>query len=238
MSAIFVSFIAGVFTTLNPCVLPMIPIIMASSLEKSRHGPLALAGGLIVSFTSLGLLIASAGFALGLDGYTLRITAASLMIAAGLIMFSSGLQLRLASALGPVAGKADMMISGTAPLGLKGQFITGLLLGAVWAPCSGPALGAAISLAAEAGGILPAGIRLLAYGIGAGSILALLAYGSRAAISRRKESFAKLSAYGKPVMGAVFITLGLAIIFGLDKLAEIALIKLMPEWLASFTAQF
>jgi len=238
MSAIFISFLAGVFTTLNPCVLPMLPIVMASSLEESRHGPLALAGGLIVSFTTLGLLVSAAGFALGLDSQTLRYAAAGMMIVAGVFLFSSSLQMRLATALGPMAGRADMMISESGSLGLKGQFITGLLLGAVWAPCSGPALGAAVSLAAESGGVLPAGIRLLAYGIGAGSILALLAYGSRAAIARRKESFAKLSRYAKPVMGLVFVGLGLGIIFGLDKQLEIALIKIMPDWLANFTTQF
>ena len=238
MTAIFLSFLAGVFTTLNPCVLPMIPIVMASSLEQSRHGPLALAGGLVVSFTALGLLIAAAGFAVGLDSHSLRIAAASMMIAAGVILFSTSLQLRLASALGPLAGKADMAISESGSLGLKGQFITGLLMGAVWAPCSGPALGAAISLAAESGGVLPAGVRLLAYGIGAGSILALLAYGSRAAIASRKERFARLSQYAKPVMATVFVALGLAIIFGIDKQIEMIATNLMPEWLAEITTRF
>jgi len=238
MSAVFISFLAGIFTTLNPCVLPMLPIVMASSLEESRHGPLALAGGLIVSFTTLGLLVSAAGFALGLDSHTLRIAAASMMILAGLFLFSTSLQMRFASALGPMAGKADMMISESGSMGLKGQFLTGVLLGAVWAPCSGPALGAAVSLAAESGGVIPAGIRLLSYGIGAGSILALLAYGSRAAIAQRKERFAQLSKYAKPVMGLVFIGLGLGIIFGIDKQIEILLIKLMPEWLANFTGQF
>lgn len=238
MSAIFISFLAGVLTTLNPCVLPMIPIVMASSLEQSRYGPVALAAGLITSFTALGLLVAAAGFAIGLDTYLLRNIAAGFMILAGAVLLFSSLQLRIASALGPMAGKADLMISQSGSLGVKGQFITGLLLGAVWAPCSGPALGAAISLAAEAGGVIPAGIRMLAYGIGAGSILALLAYGSRAALSARKESFDKLSQYAKPVMGGVFITLGLAIIFSIDKFIEIALINVMPDWLTNFTTQF
>ena len=240
MTALFFSFLAGVFTTLNPCVLPMVPIVLASSLEASRHGPLALSAGLVVSFTAIGMLVAVAGFSLGIDAYMIRIGAAWFMIAAGVVLFSATLQGKLAMVLQPVSGRAGMAIDagGDVNFGLKGQFVTGLLLGLVWSPCSGPSLGAAISLAAEGGSVFAAGTRMLAYGIGAGGVMALLAYGSRAAISGRKEVFMQLSRYAKPVMGIVFVALGIAILTGFDKTVEGGLVRMMPDWLGYITTVF
>lgn len=61
------AFIAGLVTILNPCVLPLVPILVASSLGKHRFGPVALAAGLGVSFTLFGFTIIAFGFQLGID---------------------------------------------------------------------------------------------------------------------------------------------------------------------------
>ena len=44
------SFVAGLVTILNPCVLPLVPILVASALGKSKAGPLA--GNHFISLTS------------------------------------------------------------------------------------------------------------------------------------------------------------------------------------------
>ena len=54
-------YLAGVLSTLSPCVLPLLPILVAAALSQHRYGPLALAGGLTLSFAAIGLWILIAG---------------------------------------------------------------------------------------------------------------------------------------------------------------------------------
>ena len=58
--------LAGALSTLSPCVLPLIPIVIGTASTAHRYGPLALAGGLSLSFAVLGTVLAYAGTALGL----------------------------------------------------------------------------------------------------------------------------------------------------------------------------
>ena len=50
---------AGLLTLINPCVLPVLPIVLAGSLQASRYGPLALAGGMSLSFVAPVMPLAS-----------------------------------------------------------------------------------------------------------------------------------------------------------------------------------
>ena len=58
---------AGLLTLINPCVLPVLPIVLASALQAGRHGPLALAAGMSLSFVILGMVVTVAGASLGID---------------------------------------------------------------------------------------------------------------------------------------------------------------------------
>ena len=51
------AFLAGVLSILNPCTLPILPVILAGAASEHRLGPLALAAGLAVSFTLIGLFV-------------------------------------------------------------------------------------------------------------------------------------------------------------------------------------
>jgi thioredoxin 1 len=82
-------FLAGALTTLSPCVLALIPILAASALAAHRLGVVALAAGLGVSFSVIGIFVASIGASLGVDGEVFRRVAAVLMILFGLAIFSN-----------------------------------------------------------------------------------------------------------------------------------------------------
>jgi len=141
--------LAGMLTLINPCVLPLLPIILASSLQQGRGGPLALAGGLVLSFVLIGTGVTAFGHLIGLDTDAVNRIAAGLMVAFGAVLLCPPLQARLATAAGPLAGAADRQLAGHRGEGIAGQFGIGLLLGAVWSPCVGPTLGGAIGLAAS-----------------------------------------------------------------------------------------
>lgn len=60
-------YLAGVLSTLSPCVLPLIPIVLGSAVTAHRWGAMALAAGLVLSFTTVGIFIATIGASVGLS---------------------------------------------------------------------------------------------------------------------------------------------------------------------------
>ena len=56
---LLLGYLAGILTLINPCVLPVLPIVLASALQVGRYGPIAVAAGLCVSFVTFGMLVAT-----------------------------------------------------------------------------------------------------------------------------------------------------------------------------------
>ncbi|MBM3346379.1 MAG: cytochrome c biogenesis protein CcdA, partial [Betaproteobacteria bacterium] len=207
------------------------------ALQEHRSGPIALAGGMVAGFAALGLLVYGAGASLDLDAEAVRRAGAVLMLLMGGIILSSPLKNRLAAAGSRWTGPLNNLLDRARPQGLGGQFATGALLGAIWSPCSGPTLASAVALAAQ--GSLPrAALIMLFFGIGAALPMLALAYGSRQAIAARRERLQRVGRIAMPVMGGLLLAIGLAVLSGLDKQAEAALLDVMPDWLARLTTRF
>src|SRR5260370_9026913 len=160
------AFLAGALSTLSPCVLPILPLVLGAAVSEHKLGPAALAAGLALSFVGIGLFVATIGFSIGLDGGVLRGFGALLLLAAGLVLIFPTLQTRLSVAGGPVSGWVERRSDGFAAPRLKRQFFLGLLLGAIWSPCVGPTLGPASILAAPGENLGPVAIAMTAFGLG------------------------------------------------------------------------
>lgn len=238
MAALGLAFLAGLLSTLSPCVLPLIPIVIAAALSQSRYGPIALAAGVTVSYVTIGLFVATLGFALGLNLDVFRAAAAILLILAGGVLLLPRLQHQLAAAAGPVANWAQKRGSGLATRGIAGQFAVGLMLGVAWSPCVGPTLGAASVLAARAENLPGVALTMAAFGIGAALPLVAIGLVSRAAMLRWRGRLLAAGSWGKLVMGVTLVTFGVLIVSGLDKRAEAALVDASPPWLTQLTTRF
>lgn len=238
MIVLALAFAAGSLSILSPCVLPLVPLVLGTAVAQHRLGPLALAAGLAVSFTALGLIIAVAGFALGLDANTFRYTAAVIMMMVGMLLLLPSWQVRLATIGGPVSGWADRSFGGFNSAGLGGQFAMGVLLGAVWTPCVGPTLGAASVLAAQGQDLTQVATTMLAFGIGAALPLAALGLLSRAAISSLRDKMLSAGQLGKSVLGIMLLVIGFGIVSGFDKRIEALLVDVSPAWLTELTTRF
>ncbi len=230
MDLIF-AYLAGLLTLINPCVLPILPIVLASSLHRDRRAPLALAAGMSLSFVALGLGVTALGPALGLDSDSVARGAALAMVGFGVVMLVPALSGRFSTATAGIAARADAQIGATSDAGLTGQVLSGALLGAVWSPCIGPTLGAAIALASTGESLGRAGAIMAAFALGVSTLILALAYGAQSAIRRRQSSLRRLAEVAKPVMGVTFIAVGLALWFGLHHAAEGWLIRTLPPWL-------
>jgi cytochrome c-type biogenesis protein len=178
------SLLAGMLSTLSPCVLPLLPIIFGSAVAVHRFGALALAAGLTLSFVSIGLFVATLGFSLGLDDGVFRWIGASVLLGIGVVLLSEVFQARLAMAASPLAAGAEELIERLNPVGLRGQFLIGLLLGLVWSPCVGPTMGAAATLAARRQDLLEVAALMIIFGLGAALPMLLIGSLSRKIITR------------------------------------------------------
>lgn len=236
MAHLLLAYLAGLVTLLNPCVLPVLPLVLGAALGQSRHGPAALAMGLVISFAGFGLLITAFGFSLGIDDAVLRNGAALLLLVAGGVLLWPRAQMAFATAMGPVAAGGQRLIGHVGGEGLGGQFAVGLLLGLVWAPCVGPTLGVAIAAASRGENLAGAFVTFLVFGLGVAT--ALLGF---AALSRRVAGRARLQTlarHGKALFGVLLVLVALLILSGLDKRLEAAILDALPASLIAFTTRF
>lgn len=238
MHTVLLSFIAGILTDLAPCVLPLLPLIIGSAFQQHRLGPLMVAAGLALSFALVGGVLAAIGPSLGITPHTIRIIAATLLILFGLTLVSSILQERISKLLTPLASATQNFLGKLNPTGLAGQFFVGSLLGAVWAPCSGPTLGSAVALASNAATRSEAFFLMLVFGLGAAVPLLLIAYGSRQLFLSKRTTLIAFGAEAKQVFGMILVFVGSIILTGLDKRLEAALLDIAPEWFFELVTRY
>ncbi len=222
---------AGILTLINPCVLPILPIVLATAVQASRHGPLAVAAGMSVSFVALGLGVTVLGRSLGLTPEMISDAGAVLMILFGLVLLVPRFSERFATATAGVSARADSQIDTLDRSGLQGQFVGGMLLGAVWSPCIGPTLGGAISLASQGESIGRAGLIMVAFAFGVSTIILALGYGARSVIQRRQAWMRGLASSARPILGVVFIAVGVGLLLRVHHIIEIWALDNLPPWL-------
>jgi cytochrome c biogenesis protein CcdA/thiol-disulfide isomerase/thioredoxin len=194
-------FLAGVITALSPCVLPVLPIVLAGGATGRR--PLAIVAGIVASFTVFTLFAAWLLDLLGLPDDLLRNLAIALLF------------LVAATLLWPRAGalvERPLRALTRRPAGdLGGGFLLGASLGLVFVPCAGPIL-AAITTIAASRDVGARGLALtFAFAVGAAlPLLAIAIAGQGAATRLRTNALAIRRAGGVLIAAAaVAMTLGL-----------------------------
>jgi len=228
---LLLGYAAGLLTLINPCVLPVLPIVLATALQASRYGPMAVAAGMSLSFVVLGMAVTVAGRSLGITEDTVVNAGAVLMIGFGLVLLVPRFSASFATATAGVSAHADTGMEGLDRSGLNGQFLSGLLLGAVWSPCIGPTLGGAISLASQGESLPWATAIMVSFALGVSTVILAPGYGARSAIQKRQEWMRALAGRARPVMGGVFVAVGVGILFRVHHMIEAWALGVLPAWL-------
>lgn len=229
------AFAAGLLTLINPCVLPLLPLIGASAVARHPLAPVAMAGGMAGSFTLAGLGAYALTRALGLPQDAIAMGAGWLMFGFGLIMLTPPLQAQFARLAGATANGSTRLLGRVEGRGLWGEAAAGTLLGLAWSPCIGPTLGGAIGLAAQGQSLVHAGLVMASFALGSVTIVLALAYGTRAALSGRRALLMQLAPHAKTILGAGLLAVGLAIIFRFDRLLETWALSVLPVWLVDLS---
>ncbi|WP_373506237.1 cytochrome c biogenesis CcdA family protein [Aestuariivirga sp.] len=238
MSTTLLALLAGILTVLSPCVLPLLPLVLGAAASHGRTGPVYLAAGVTISFVAIGLFVALVGYSIGLDEGVFRVIAAIIMIAVGLLLSVPVFQQQFALAAGPASNWINERWGNAGGSTSAGQFGLGALLGAVWAPCVGPTLGAASVLAAQGENLGEVTLTMTAFGIGAALPLLVLGLLSRELLMKWRGKMLSASGTLKALMGVILVAVGVSILTGADKSIESRLVEWSPDWLTELTTRY
>jgi cytochrome c biogenesis protein CcdA/thiol-disulfide isomerase/thioredoxin len=220
------AFLAGTATVLSPCILPILPAVLASAVGSTRWRPLGMVLGLVVSFAFFTLTLTTIVSLFGVSADLLRLGGAVVIGLFGVVMIVPRLQHKfeeLATYMPNVGwgGEGKGFVSGA---------LVGASLGLVWAPCAGPIL-AAVTTVVATNRISPQAVFVtLAYAFGAGVPMLAIAYGGRRVISR-VDAINKHTVALQRSFGVVMVAFALTFFVGLDRQVQAALVQGVPvEW--------
>ncbi len=215
MLQIIFAFLAGVLTIGAPCILPLLPIILGVSIgHSSKTRPLFITLGFITTFSLTGLTLSYIVKSLMIAPDLLRnIAVVALGIFGILLLFPKIFEL-LAQRLSGMSTAAQA-VSQKAGNKNFGGFVLGIILGLIWTPCAGPILGSILTLIAAQANFAKAASLLVAYAIGAGVPMLLIAYGGQA-ITTKVRAIAKYTNSIQKLFGVIILLLAIAMYFQLD----------------------
>lgn len=230
MTAIFlIAFIGGFLTIAAPCILAVLPIIVGSTIgrQQNKFRPFFIVLGLTVSFTAFGVLFQYVTNLFGLSNNTLRNIALIFLALFGLaLIFPSVFEktvFRVQNFFNRFVQQKQTVLPDQEEQkkGLINGFLVGASLGLVWVPCAGPILGAILTLAVTQNDPGKVILLMLAYSLGAGLPMLLIAYGGNFIVARlkflkEKGIFIQKVSGVLLLLGVIFIALGLDTRFAAD----------------------
>jgi len=214
MVVAILAFLGGALTILSPCVLPVVPFVLARTEQPFARSTLPLLVGMAATFAAISTLAAvGCAWAVHLNEYG-RLLALVLLTLSALALLSRRFAdwvTRPVVALG--ARLSDRGNSRSA--GVISSLVLGVATGFLWAPCAGPILGLILTGAALRGPSAATTVLLFAYALGAITSLAIVAAASTRVIAALKRSYAA-GEWLRRALGAAVLVAVLAIAFGWD----------------------
>lgn len=230
--SVLIAFAAGFVTVASPCVLPLLPVILASSAQSGRLRPWGVLLGFVVIFSVVTLALAALVNALGIPPDIVRTLSAVLLAICGVILIIPQISALFERSTGVLANASARLPAGD---GFGGGLAIGAGLGLAWTPCVGPIMASVLTLAMNQEVTLNAVFVTLAFSLGTALPMVAVIFGGRAALSR----FSFLQANGdliKKVFGVLLILVAVAIFSGFDRTIQIWLYDLFPHWEETLTS--
>ncbi|HEY4827984.1 MAG TPA: cytochrome c biogenesis protein CcdA [Solirubrobacteraceae bacterium] len=202
--------IAGAGTAITPCVLPVVPALLASSATGGRRRPIGIVVGLGVTFTIAIVLLAQLVKGVGLASGAARTLAIVVLIVFGVALLIPDLTARIEAPLSRL-GRFGPKTRGT---GFWSGLGVGAALGFVCAPCAGPILAAVTSVSASSGANARVVLVAISYAVGLSAVLLVYAFAGRAVIDRIRRVGRGNSI--NRALGVILLATGVLMIFNVD----------------------
>lgn len=215
--------VAGILTTLAPCVLPLLPVVVGGSVVgvPGATGPsrdvrraVVITVGLVVSVLAFTLLLRASTVLLGFDPAVWRWVSGGVLVLLGLVMVLPGAWDRVSVRLGLQARAQQRLSAASSVSGDTGALLTGAALGPVFISCS-PLYAYVVVTVVPA---RPAwGALLLAvYAVGLGGTLLLVSLAGLRLV-KRLGWLADPHGWVRRGLGLVFVAVGVLVLTGLDR---------------------
>ncbi len=180
--SLVVAFGAGLLSFLSPCVLPMVPVYLASLAGSEIYDDVATRPRLPLFLHSLSfvigfsLIFTSLGAVAGLTGYAVNLNSALLQRIAGSLLIAFGLFMLAALKIPWLNYEKRLNLSLLNTTGYLRSFLIGATFTLAWTACVGPILGGILTLASVGATALQGAYLLAIYCFGLG--LPFLAMGA------------------------------------------------------------
>lgn len=235
--------LAGLLTIASPCVLPVMPILLGTSVERpNRVRPLFIVAGFILTFASFAMLLGAVSSTVHVAQQVLRNTGIALLALSGLLRLwprpydwlVAQLQaplVRIGAAIAPGmqtgGAYASRNASGNAS-GNAGGFVLGMSLGAVWTPCAGPVLASILVLVVKSQDLGWSALLLTLYAIGAAIPMLAIIYGGHY-MTQRVRVVARHTQLLQQIFGVLVMLTALAIYLQYDVLVYARIAAIFPS---------
>ncbi len=205
------AFVEGLGLVFSPCILPVLPFILAASATGSRARPFWIIAGFIVSFAGFTLLSRKILALTGVQQDTIQYAAFALLLLLGLTMTIPFLETRFAALTSSLANRAENFSSGRRSEGPWGGLLIGALIGVIWTPCAGPLLAAALLQVIQSQTDLDAVVTIFAFSLGTAVPMLIISIFGRqlAGYIRAVTKHASIFRRGMGVLIIFFALLGL-----------------------------
>lgn len=225
------AFIAGIVTVLSPCILPVLPIVLSSTVggkEIGKARPLGVVVGFILGFTFFTLFLSTIVSFLRIPADSLRLFAVIVIAIFGVSFLIPQFQVfleklfSLFSRFIPQGGNKNGQ-------GFWSGLIIGLSIGLLWTPCVGPILASVISLAITGTITLSAIIITLAYAMGTAIPLLIVLIGGQQLL-RKVPWLLKNTGNIQKGFGIVMILTAIAIFYNYDRIFQTFILNTFPQY--------
>ena len=200
------AFLEGIALIVSPCILPVLPLVLATSVDGGRRRPYGIIIGFVIAFTLFAILARKLVALLGIDLDVIKDASLVLLALFGLVLISTWLSNRF-SALTQGLANFGNRVAGTGNGGLGSGIVIGALIGLVWTPCAGPILAAVLVQVIRQGSDLAGDLVIFAFGLGAGIPMLAIALLGRKAMGKlgffTKHAEAVRRAFGVLILASV-----------------------------------
>ncbi len=220
------AFLAGVVTILSPCILPILPIVLSSSVSGGKRRPFGVVTGFIISFTFFTLFLTAIVKAIGIPADSLRVLSVLVVGLFGVSLLVPRFQLEMEKLFSKLSGIVPTSTSGQ---GFFGGLLVGISIGLIWTPCVGPILASVISLALT-GEVTQASFMItLAYSVGTALPMLAILYGGKGLLSRVPTLVSNTGKIQK-AFGMLMILTAIGIHFNYDRKIQTFVLDAFPSY--------
>lgn len=222
------SFVAGLVTILSPCILPVLPIVLSSSVggKESKTRPWGIMLGFIASFTFFTLFLSSIVRITNIPGDSLRLISVLIVFVFGLTLLIPRLQIILEQIF---SGAIKLSPQQNQKSGFMGGLLVGLSLGLLWTPCVGPILASVISLAVTGTVTLDTFVITLFYSLGTAIPMMAIILGGRK-IFEKLPWLTKNTQLIQKIFGIVMILTAIGIFLNVDRKFQSLVLNKFPNY--------